>query len=224
MFKSSRRKIILSIMGLLILLFAVTLSVILFASFREIRKKNLDMLERYAETYTLDPKPPAQEKPEPGREMRNPPMDERHDYEVSTFYAVALAEDGSVLKVDTAGKSFYEEDALVESAGEVLAGSKLSGRSGNLTYAVSKKDGVTLVAFMDNTVSEAGLRTMLRTVLTVGGAGTIDSIYAHKPGVIAADGALYHFYCACRPHREGDPADNGGEFRCISVARSQPWT
>ena len=61
-------------------------------------------------------------------------------------------------------------------------------------------------------------------ILTVGGAGTIDSIYAHKPGVIAADGALYHFYCACRPHREGDPADNGGEFRCISVARSQPWT
>ena len=70
-------------MGSLILLFAVTLSVILFASFREIRKKNLDMLERYAETYTLDPKPPAKEKPEPGREMRNPPMDERHDYEVS---------------------------------------------------------------------------------------------------------------------------------------------
>ena len=61
-------------------------------------------------------------------------------------------------------------------------------------------------------------------ILTVGGAGTIDSIYAHKPGVIAADGALYHFYCACRPHRKGDPADNGGEFRCISVARSQPWT
>ena len=173
MFKSSRRKIILSIMGSLILLFAVTLSVILFASFREIRKKNLDMLERYAETYTLDPKLPAQEKPEPGREMRNPPMDERHDYEVSTFYAVALAEDGSVLKVDTAGKSFYEEDALVEIAGEVLAGSKLSGRSGNLTYAVSRKDGVTLVAFMDNTVSEAGLRTMLRNVLTVGGAALI---------------------------------------------------
>jgi len=160
-------------MGSLILLFAVTLSVILFASFREIRKKNLDMLERYAETYTLDPKPPAQEKPEPGREMRNPPMDERHDYEVSTFYAVALAEDGSVLKVDTAGKSFYEEGALVEIAGEVLAGSKLSGRSGNLTYAVSRKDGVTLVAFMDNTVSEAGLRTMLRNVLTVGGAALI---------------------------------------------------
>ncbi len=59
--------------------------------------------------------------------------------------------------------------------------------------------------------------------LTIGGRGTIDSTYAHKPGIIWHDGCLYHFYCACRPYREGDIADNGGEFRCISVARSKPW-
>ena len=40
MFSRSRRKIILAIMGSLILLFAVTLSVILFASFREVRQEN----------------------------------------------------------------------------------------------------------------------------------------------------------------------------------------
>ncbi len=61
-------------------------------------------------------------------------------------------------------------------------------------------------------------------ILTIGGPGTIDSKYAHKPGIIYHDGMLYHFYCACRPHRDGDPADNDGEFRCISVARSAPWT
>ena len=60
-------------------------------------------------------------------------------------------------------------------------------------------------------------------ILTIGGAGSIDSTYAHKPFVIFHDGALYHFYCACRPWREGDTANNGGEFRCISVARSIPW-
>ena len=60
-------------------------------------------------------------------------------------------------------------------------------------------------------------------ILSIGRQGTIDSTYAHKPGIIWHDGALYQFYCACRPYRDGDPARNGGEFRCISVARSKPW-
>ena len=60
-------------------------------------------------------------------------------------------------------------------------------------------------------------------ILTIGGSGSIDSIYAHKPSVIWHDGALYHYYCACRPYKEGDIANNGGEHRCISVARTKPW-
>lgn len=60
-------------------------------------------------------------------------------------------------------------------------------------------------------------------ILTIGGHNAIDSKYAHKPYIIYHDGALYHFYCACRPWREGDPANNSGEFRCVSVARSKPW-
>ncbi|EGV09750.1 hypothetical protein HMPREF9127_0843 [Parvimonas sp. oral taxon 393 str. F0440] len=56
MYSKSRKKIILSIMGSIIILFAVTLSVILLASFREIRQKNLDMLERYVEDYSIDNK------------------------------------------------------------------------------------------------------------------------------------------------------------------------
>lgn len=61
-------------------------------------------------------------------------------------------------------------------------------------------------------------------ILSVGAPGTIDSRYAHKPSVICHGGELYHFYCACRPYQEGDIADNNGEFRCISVARTKPWT
>ena len=54
MFSRSRRKIILAIMGSLILLFAITLSVILFASFREVRQENMDMLKRHVELYYLE--------------------------------------------------------------------------------------------------------------------------------------------------------------------------
>ena len=36
-------------------------------------------------------------------------------------------------------------------------------------------------------------------LIDVGPAGTIDSKYAHKPGIITRDGTLYHFYCAVAP-------------------------
>jgi beta-xylosidase len=60
-------------------------------------------------------------------------------------------------------------------------------------------------------------------VLAAGAGGDIDATHAHKPGILYHDGALYHFYTACRPYKEGDAANNGGEFRCISLARSTPW-
>lgn len=60
-------------------------------------------------------------------------------------------------------------------------------------------------------------------ILRVGEEGSIDAVFAHKPSVITHNGVLYHFYCACRKSREGDPTVNfGKEFRTISVAASQP--
>jgi len=54
-------------------------------------------------------------------------------------------------------------------------------------------------------------------MVDVGPPGSIDEDYAHKPALIEADGALYHFYCCVSgkwPH----------DTRAISVARSVPWT
>lgn len=59
-------------------------------------------------------------------------------------------------------------------------------------------------------------------IIQVGEEGEIDSVFAHKPSVMMFNGVLYHFYCACRPYRNGDPTKNfGKEFRTISVAASQ---
>lgn len=165
MFSKSRKKIILSIMGSIIILFAVTLSVILLASFREIRQKNLDMLERYVEDYFIDNK----EKNRNNKDLeleKNP--NKNSDYQLSTFYSVAISNNGSVLAVDNGNKELYNNDELTQIAKSILDEKKYSGRTSNLSYVVRDKNGYTLVAFMDNTVSEAGLRTMLRYVLIVG--------------------------------------------------------
>lgn len=60
-------------------------------------------------------------------------------------------------------------------------------------------------------------------ILTIGHRRSIDAKYAHKPAIFYANGSLYHFYCACRASRSGDPCRLNDEFRCISVARSTPW-
>ena len=181
MFKRSRKKIILAIMGSLVLLFAITLSVILLASYREIRQENMDMLKRHVELYYLDsetgsptdlppdapPNTSGAPAPEPpGR----PPLDQKPGYQLSTFYSVAFGKNDTVVAVDNGEKEVYSEEELIGIAKEILAGNTLSGRSGALTYIVDHRPEYTLVAFMDNTVSESGLNTLLHNVLIIGGA------------------------------------------------------
>ena len=183
MFKRSRRKIILAIMGSLILLFAITLSVITLASYREIRQENMAMLKRHVELYYLDsetggPVVPPDSPPDmsnalglepPGR----PPLDQKPDYQLSTFYSVAFGENGIVIAVDNGEKEVYSEEELIRIAKEILAGSTASGRTGALTYIVDRRPDYTLVAFMDTTVSESGLNTLLRNVLIIGSAAIL---------------------------------------------------
>ncbi len=184
MFKQSRRKIILSIMGSLILLFAITLSVILMASYREIRQENMAMLRRHVELYYLDsegdapadlspdepPDKPDTRAPEPpGR----PPLDQKPDYQLSTFYSVAFGENGTVIAVDNGDKEVYSEEELIGIANEILGRNTSSGRTGALTYIVDHRPNYTLVALMDTTVSESGLNTLLRNVLIIGSAAIL---------------------------------------------------
>ncbi len=184
MFKRSRKKIILAIMGSLILLFAVTLSVILFASYREIRQENMDMLKRYVELYYLDGETggPADLPPDGPPDLSNapvlnqpgkPPLDQKPDYQLSTFYSVAFGENDAVISVDSGEKEVYSEEELTGIAREILTGNNTTGRFGALTYIVDHRQDYTLVAFMDTTVSESGLNTLLHNVLIIGCAAIL---------------------------------------------------
>lgn len=179
MFSRSRKKIILSIMLSLILLLATTLSVILLASYREIRHRDFEMLERYVEIYTLERQPGTETPPDFGPGNQSPPgqgdfsPDERSDYQLSTFYSVALSEDGTVLAVDNGVRGLYDEDKLVEIARKLLEEARSSGRLDNMSYMISVRSGYTLVAFIDNTIIDASMKMLLRNVLIVGGAAIV---------------------------------------------------
>ena len=183
-------------MASLVLLLTVTLSVILFASTQEIRQKNMDALNRYASQYSLEQatsgsegqgssggqsgsegqgsqQPPNKPDAQPSNKPDNRPPGQRSDYELSTFYSVTFSADGTVLSIFDGEKTVSSNDNLTELARQILNEGNSSGRTGNLSYVVTQKDGYTLVAFMDNTVSEAGLQTMMRNALLVGGASLV---------------------------------------------------
>ncbi len=170
-------------MGSVILLFVITLSVIMFASYREVRQKNLEMLERYVEFYFLDGGAGTEDKPEfvPGEPRTfdgepskgDLPPDERADFRLSTFYSVAFADDGTVLRVDDGAKGVYEEDELIGIAEDLLKGGRSTGRLDNLSYMITRRSGCTLVAFLDATVTESSLSVLLRNVLIIGGIAII---------------------------------------------------
>jgi signal transduction histidine kinase len=170
-------------MASLILRFAVTLSVIMFASYREVRQENMAMLKRHVELYYLDSETgdfavPLDAPPDmpdaPGLEpLGRPPLDQKPDYQLSTFYSVAFGENDTVIAVDNGEKEVYSEEELIGIAKEILAGNTVSGRSGALTYIVDRRPDYTLVALMDNTVSESSLSTLLHNVLIVGSAAIL---------------------------------------------------
>ena len=167
----------------LILLFGVTLSVIMLASYHEIRQQSSEMLEQYVELYSLDQqsepgkapdvKPGNQELPGSGPQKGDPPPDLGPGFQLSTFYSVAFSEDGTVLSVNDGANGLYSEDELISIARELLAKSKTAGRLDNLSYQISSKPGYTLVAFIDDTVTESSMRTLLHNVLIIGGASIV---------------------------------------------------
>ena len=114
----------------LILLFAVTLSVIMLASYHEIRQQSSEMLERYVELYSPDQKsepekapdvkPGNQEPPGSGPKKGDLPPDLGPGFQLSTFYSVAFSEDGIVLSVNDGAKRLYSEDELISIARDLL--------------------------------------------------------------------------------------------------------
>ena len=71
------------------------------------------------------------------------------------------------------------------------------------------------VAFSNDLVN---WRKSGKVMLDAGAQGSVDSFHAHKPGVIASNGRLYHFYCAVGPTIPEEPVRSSktksGEYPC----------
>ena len=155
MFKTSRRKIVASILAVLFLLLFGTICIIYFASYMQMAEENRELLRQYSSEYRLgeeQEKPPlqatpSQDSPPPSARQRRPPGGPPR-LELSTFYSVAISKEGQVLKVDTADVSTLDEETLTELAFQLINDLKQEGVEQDLIYQITDKGDYILAAFL----------------------------------------------------------------------------
>ena len=163
MFRKTKNKLIAVIMLALLFVFSGMLALIYGSSYAEVSRDNQQMLERYAQMYML----------EEGQTMDPPPPEDDHRFNMSTFYSVAIAENGTVLKITNQEGNLYTDDLLKKYAMEIYTGKKDRGTVENLAYLRTGKGDYTLVAFIDNSVLQGSMATLFRNTLLFGGISIV---------------------------------------------------
>lgn len=90
---------------------------------------------------------------------------DKHAFELSTFYFVALSDSGEVLAIDSGNGDLFDDEDLTEMALDILEDSSEKGTEDGLIYLVDDKDDYTLVSFMDNSVVRDNMSTLIKNTL-----------------------------------------------------------
>ena len=183
MFNKTKRKIVITVVISLLALMTVTLTTIYLSNRIALRKKNEEMLQTYAERYTLEEKefyPDGQIRPDGLPDIKpdgqDAPWNRRDDrrgknepaFRLSTFYSVTFSENGDVLAVDSGNKELMDEQTLIQTASDILGKRRKSGKTGSITYLVDKRDTYTLVAMIDGTIDDSNQALLIKQMLIIG--------------------------------------------------------
>ena len=98
----------------------------------------------------------------------NAPPDAAHKYDVSTFYSVAIADDGTVLRTDNEMQNLYSDEILEQYAAEIISNGSKTGVNGSLAYRKTEKKNYVLVSFIDNVVMQGSMATLFQNTLIFG--------------------------------------------------------
>jgi signal transduction histidine kinase len=163
MFKQSKRRIVASIMAILVVVWVGSLAVIYGSSYAEMSRHNREMLSSYAQSY--DPY-----RPDNPDIPKGPAPDGKGEkrFDFSTFYAVALSSEGEVISTEIPDRAAYTEEEVISTAKSIVSTGKTKGRTDNLTYSVTQREQYTIVAFLDNTMVNDNVSTLLRYTFIFG--------------------------------------------------------
>lgn len=172
MFKKSRKKIVATIMSILVLLWVGTLGITYASSYMEVTRRNKDMLKTHAAMYVLPGEWDAfpSQKPLPNVETYgfHPGNRDSQMFQLTVFYTVALTYDGKILDTRNQTPTVHTDEELEELAQTITEGKKTTGTEQNLVFYQTDKGGYRLVVFMDNTVLNESVSTLFRYTLLFG--------------------------------------------------------
>lgn len=185
MFKQSRRRIVASIMSILVVIWVVTLVAIYVFSYNEVTTRNHEMLKEHLAQYQLniswmDENAKGHENAEEYENPYNKPnfpdlhsqqkpyFQEMPAFKLSTFYTVALNYEGEILEIRNHELGIYTDEQLEEMALNLFEGPKNNGIKNNLLFSIVDKGGYVLIGFMDNTVMQEGMLTLFRYTVICG--------------------------------------------------------
>ncbi len=171
MFKKSRRKIVASIMSVLVALWVGTLGVIYTSSYFEMKKQNEQMLKTHADMYVM-PQSFGNAPPDVNRKFK-PEFSDSPAFRLSTFYTVALTYDGEIIEIKNNQPTVHTDASLEKLALNIAEKDKETGTENNLTFYKTDKGGYILVAFMDNTVVNENAVMLFRYTLIFGGVALV---------------------------------------------------
>lgn len=174
MFKSTRRKIVVSIMSILVIVWICSLSVIFVSSYSEMSGRNREMLTAHGEMYELHesiqtPPPLNRPLPEGGKHRFEQEFTDSPMFRLSRFYSVAISYDGTILEIRNDSSTVHTDEELVDLAQSILKGKKEYGIENNFSFYKMDKNGYFLVVFMDNTIINENAMTLLRFTFVFGG-------------------------------------------------------
>lgn len=184
MFEKSRRKIVFSIMSILVALWVATLGVIYTSSYLEMTKQNESMLKAHAEMYEisqeqedfLSPVRPFHDgEPEFKHRFEDSPM-----FKLSKFYTVALSYNGEIIEIKNEAPTVYSNSDLEEFAKKIVREEKTNGIEKNLSFYKADKNGYILVTFMDNTIVNENAVTLFRYTLIFGVVALVAFFFLSK--------------------------------------------
>lgn len=180
MFKQSRKKIVASIMTILILLWVGTLGIIYASSYFEMSKVNKEMLKVHSAMYELKPFEGEMSKDMPKQDFGKQDFSNSPRFQLSTFYTVALAYDGKVLEIKNDQPTLHTDEELEILSQSIAQDQKTTGTKKNLVFYKADKGGYILVTFIDNTVMNESAYTLFRYTLIFGGVAIVFFFFISK--------------------------------------------
>ena len=175
MFKLTRKRITAVFAAGLLIFVCIILAAVYVQSYYETENRNEDRLAKYVRTYRIEDTSAQQGGAPPegsggGKENHG---EKDPGFAASTFYSVAFAGDGSVLRIDNGEGAYMSDDELVSLARETLSSGGTEGKNSVLMWKVAEKEGYTLVAFLNISNSRIVLNSLQRVIIYTAAASLI---------------------------------------------------